>query len=237
MGQNNRGENASNSNSNSKSSSRSRFRSNEDTTFLDCSQKAEGGSGATAEATINPPDFFDVVDLKKAGSGTAGRARRRASAVAKELLKEGNFPEAPKNGKLPSGLVKRVGQLLARYDEQTLHDVIKKTRGHKFYGTMGIMTLLGDVNFGDILNMDNKVDGDSGHKRYSGVEVEVWKDYWCSVESVHTKHPDFVATSDTVFRKFIRREGAAEIFEKFRVDLNTKKVLEKWEWENPIRYI
>lgn len=117
--------------------------------FSSCPQEAEGGSGADAEATITPPDFGDVVDLKK--------AKQKAPAIgygfADELLRV-----AGKKDKAGGRLISQLRALNKRYSKEELMEVARQSRFDSFWSKSPAISLFSEAGVGAMLNKDNKAE-------------------------------------------------------------------------------
>lgn len=109
-----------------------------------CSQNAEGEAEAVA-----PPDFSDVVDLKKAGKS----ARQKDGAYAAYLLEKSG-----KQGRVTGQLVKLVSTQAKQYGKETLLEVVQKAKFDSFWSKKGLMAVLSNAGIEDLLNRDNKTE-------------------------------------------------------------------------------
>lgn len=116
--------------------------------FSSCSQQAEGGSGASAEA-VTSPDFSDVVDLKK--------AKQKAPAIgygfAEELLRA-----AGKKDKAGGRLIAQLRMLNKRYSKEELMEVACKSKFDSFWAKSPAISLFSEAGVGAMLNKDNRVE-------------------------------------------------------------------------------
>ena len=131
--------------------------------FSSCSQEAEGGSGANAEA-VTPPDFSDVVDLKK--------AKQKAPAIgykfADELLRV-----AGKKDKAGGRLISQLRTLNKRYTKEELMEVARKSKFDSFWAKSPAISLFSEAGVGAMLNKDNKAEDPHPESHDTGIRREI----------------------------------------------------------------
>lgn len=131
--------------------------------FSSCLQKAEGGSGANAEA-VTPPDFSDVVDLKK--------AKQKAPAIgykfADELLRV-----AGKKDKAGGRLISQLRTLNKRYTKEELMEVARKSKFDSFWAKSPAISLFSEAGVGAMLNKDNKAEDPHPESHDTGIRREI----------------------------------------------------------------
>lgn len=127
--------------------------------FSSCSQKAEG----EAEA-VTPPDFSDVVDLKK--------AKQKAPAIgykfADELLRA-----AGKKDKAGGRLISQLRTLNKRYTKEELMEVARKSKFDSFWAKSPAVSLFSEAGVGAMLNKDNKAEDQHPESHDTGIRREI----------------------------------------------------------------
>ena len=131
--------------------------------FSSCSQEAEGGSEANAEA-VTSPDFSDVVDLKK--------AKQKAPAIgykfADELLRV-----AGKKDKAGGRLISPLRTLNKRYTKEELMEVARKSKFDSFWAKSPAISLFSEAGVGAMLNKDNKAEDPHPESHDTGIRREI----------------------------------------------------------------
>lgn len=127
--------------------------------FSSCPQKAEG----KAEA-VTPPDFGDVVDLKK--------AKQNAPVIdykfANELLRA-----AGKKDKVGGRLIAQLRMLNKRYTKEELMEVARKSKFDSFWVKSPAISLFSEAGIGAMLNKDNKPEDHHPESHSTGIRREI----------------------------------------------------------------
>ncbi len=116
------------------------------------------------KATPTPPDFSDVVDVKKAKQ----KSGANYGALAARLLERSG-----KKGKVNGQLVNLVKTQSQIYDEKTLFEVVEKSKFDSFWAKKGLMAVLSNAGIEDLLNRDNKPEDPHHKSTYTNYRKEI----------------------------------------------------------------